>query len=89
MNVCIHVYFLSLPFLPPLCPLSPSPLPPPPQLQEVGESTPCSFRSLDARPGSYDIVAGTNRCEIWEITKEVRCGSGTTQRGRDKLPGRI
>ncbi len=42
------------------------------QLQEVGECVPCSFRSLDARPGSYDLVAGTSRCEIWEITREVR-----------------
>lgn len=39
------------------------------QFAEVGESTPCSMRSLDARPGSYDLVVGTNRCEIWEVVR--------------------
>ena len=41
------------------------------QLQEVGESQPCSFRSLDASPGSITLIAGNNRCEIWEISKDI------------------
>ena len=45
---------------------------PPAQLQEVGEgNSRCSFRSLDARPGSLDLVGGTSRCEIWDLSKDV------------------
>eukprot|EP00798_Chlamydomonas_sp_ICE-L_P018393 gene18393-24865_t len=41
------------------------------ELAEAGQSSPISFRSLDSRAGSYDLIAGTGRCEIWEITKDV------------------
>jgi hypothetical protein len=34
----------------------------------VGELGPASVRSLDAKPGSYDVVVGTGRCEVWEVT---------------------
>ncbi len=35
----------------------------------MGETTPCAFRSLDAKPGSYDLVAGSGRCEVWEVAR--------------------
>ncbi|PNH12713.1 Lipoxygenase y domain-containing protein 1 [Tetrabaena socialis] len=41
------------------------------QLQEPGEKTPAVFRSLDALEGGYDMVAGTQRCEIWELSRDV------------------
>lgn len=51
------------------------------QMAEVGESTPCSIRSLDSRPGSYDLVVGTNRCVrgVWghsTIEDGGMCGRG-------------
>ncbi|GFR41097.1 hypothetical protein Agub_g1741 [Astrephomene gubernaculifera] len=41
------------------------------QLHEPGEKDPAVFRSLDALEGGYDMVAGTQRCEIWELSRDV------------------
>ncbi|KXZ56858.1 hypothetical protein GPECTOR_1g774 [Gonium pectorale] len=41
------------------------------QLEEPGEKGPAVFRSLDALEGGYDMVAGTHRSEIWELSKDV------------------
>ncbi|KAG2499991.1 hypothetical protein HYH03_002273 [Edaphochlamys debaryana] len=41
------------------------------QVVEPGESTPAVFRSLDAMENGYDMVAGTHRCEIWELSGDV------------------
>lgn len=29
-----------------------------------------SFRALDVLPGGSDIIAGTHRCDIWEIAND-------------------
>ncbi|KAG2450199.1 hypothetical protein HYH02_000301 [Chlamydomonas schloesseri] len=41
------------------------------QLQEPGEKDPAVFRSLDALENGYDMVAGTQRCEIWELSRDT------------------
>ncbi|GLC44364.1 hypothetical protein PLESTF_000049800 [Pleodorina starrii] len=41
------------------------------QLQEPGEKDPAVFRSLDALENGYDMVTGTHRCEIWELSRDV------------------
>lgn len=42
------------------------------QFAEVGESTPCSFRSLDNKPGAYDLVVVSR---LWDLGLGFRVSS--------------